>query len=99
MLAVVGYRMFERPWITGGLGIGVGYLQAMLRGQERYDHPEYRAFLRRYEFQCLWHGKPKAMADLHDAIRKSHGAGGGNGHMSATENLPAHTPLKTSTPA
>jgi glycosyltransferase involved in cell wall biosynthesis len=70
MLAVVCYRMAERPWIIGGLGIGYGYLRAWLRRQERFEHPEYRAFLRRYEFRCLTRGKRRALAELHDAIRR-----------------------------
>ena len=70
VLAVCVYRMFERPWLIGGLGIAAGYFGAMLTRQPRFQHAGYRKFLRRYEFQCLLRGKQKAVGELHDAIRR-----------------------------
>ncbi len=69
VLAVAFYRMFEMPWVVGGLGIAVGYMEAMLRHEKRFDNDEYRKFLRRYEFRCLLGGKRRAVKGLHDAIR------------------------------
>ncbi len=74
VLAVSVYRMMERPWIVGGLGIAVGYLAAMLRRQPRFDNTEGRKFLRRYELKCLFLGKSHVVARVHDSIRKRHPA-------------------------
>jgi hypothetical protein len=49
LLASALYRLFERPWVLGGLCIVVGYVQAALRRQPRYDDPEFRDFLRRWQ--------------------------------------------------
>jgi len=68
MLAVCVYRMAERPWIVGGLGIAAGYLSAMVGRHVRFEHAGYRRFLRRYEFSCLLLGKRKALRNLHDRI-------------------------------
>jgi glycosyltransferase involved in cell wall biosynthesis len=70
MLAVTLYRMFERPWVIGGLGIAVGYVEAMLTRQPRFEDTEYRRFLLRYEFTCLLRGKSWAVRRLHDVIRR-----------------------------
>ena len=39
-------RALERPRLIGGALILVGYLQAALRGSERYDEPGFRRSLR-----------------------------------------------------
>ena len=36
-LAIAVYRMAERPWVVGGLLIGLGYYSAWFRGRPRYD--------------------------------------------------------------
>ena len=68
VLAVSCYRMFERPWMVSGIGIFCGYMQAMLAGQQRYDHPDYLRFLRRYELRSLLFGKRRTMNAYHDRI-------------------------------
>lgn len=70
VLAVTGYRMLERPWIVGGLGIAVGYLQAMLKREPRFDRVDVRRFIRSYELKCLIRGKSKTVAALHETIRR-----------------------------
>lgn len=52
-LAIFGYRMMERPWIVGGALIFAGYLGSWLRGRPRYDDPEFRAYLRRWQLARL----------------------------------------------
>lgn len=47
--AIVAYRMFERPWVAGGLLIGAGYLNAWIRRKPRYDDPAFRRHLRKWQ--------------------------------------------------
>jgi len=55
--AVSFYRMFERPFIVGGLGILLGYYRALHAGMDQYDNPDFRRYLRRYELSSLILGK------------------------------------------
>ena len=52
-LAIAVYRALERPWIVGGLLILVGYLGGFLRRRPRYDDPEFRRYLRRWQLRRL----------------------------------------------
>lgn len=52
-LAISAYRMVERPWVVGGLLIGLGYLRAWLTGRPRFADPGFRAFLRRWQLARL----------------------------------------------
>ena len=47
------FRMREKPYLTGGLLIIAGYLQAALRREGRYDDPEFRSQLRRWQRRRL----------------------------------------------
>ncbi len=71
ILAVSLYRMFEKPFVIGGLGILCGYLRAAATGMKRYDHPAFRKHLRRYELRSLLHGKREAMEAYHRQITQS----------------------------
>jgi cellulose synthase/poly-beta-1,6-N-acetylglucosamine synthase-like glycosyltransferase len=46
-------RMREKPYLIGGVLIAVGYLRAALRRKPRYDDPEFRADLRRWQYRRL----------------------------------------------
>jgi glycosyltransferase involved in cell wall biosynthesis len=52
-LAISAYRVFERPWIIGGLLILTGYVNAAIRRSPRYDDPTFRRFLREWQMQRL----------------------------------------------
>ncbi|NLX05649.1 MAG: glycosyltransferase family 2 protein [Phycisphaerae bacterium] len=52
-LALAGYRMFERPWLLGGLCILAGYLGGYLRRSGRYNDAEFRRYLRRWQLARL----------------------------------------------
>ena len=52
-LAIAVYRMFERPWVLGGLLLGAGYLGAWLRRRPRYEDPAFRRHLRRWQLARL----------------------------------------------
>jgi hypothetical protein len=73
VLAVSLYRMWERPYISGGIGILCGYLQAMLRREERFDDPTYLRFFRRFERCALLRGKHYAIMKFDDEVRTHFG--------------------------
>ncbi|MFN0058171.1 MAG: glycosyltransferase [Planctomycetota bacterium] len=58
------YRLLHPPAVAGALASWWGYVGAALRRVARYDDPEFRRFLRRYQWQCLLHGKSRATARL-----------------------------------
>lgn len=60
MVASAIYRMTQPPLIAGGLAILCGYFKAMLTGHRRYDDPEFRSFLRRFQWRALTEGKFRA---------------------------------------
>lgn len=61
VLAVFLYRIVERPFVVGALGILVGYLGAMLRGDPQLEAPEFRKTLRDFERRSLLQGKAAAI--------------------------------------
>jgi glycosyltransferase involved in cell wall biosynthesis len=71
--AVSLYRMAERPYVIGGLGILVGYVRAALEGAKRMTDPEYLAFVRRFERDSLLFGKGKAARKYNDEARRKPG--------------------------
>jgi len=56
------FRMRERPFVIGGLCIILGYFDACIRRQPRYDAPGFRAHLHRWQLERLHLGwlAPKA---------------------------------------
>ncbi|MFV2070019.1 MAG: glycosyltransferase family 2 protein [Pirellulales bacterium] len=54
------FRMTRPPRIVGGLAMWWGYLASWLRRDPRYPDPEFRRFLRRYQWSCLFRGKRAA---------------------------------------
>ncbi len=57
VLAIGLYRMFEKPFLVGGICIVAGYVKAMWEGMERYDDPEFRRSLHAWQFERLKLGK------------------------------------------
>ena len=70
VLASALYRSLEPPYLYGGLGISWGYLRAALTGHPRYDNPEYRRYLRRFERAQLLMGKRRALARENERVRR-----------------------------
>lgn len=64
MLASAVFRAARRPFVVGGLGMLVGYSAAAIKRQPRYNDPEFRRFLRRYQRSCLLAGKTAATRRL-----------------------------------
>lgn len=63
-LASAAFRAFEHPMLAGSLAMLWGYARSAVRGLPRYDDPDFRRFLRRYQYACLWRGKKAATAEL-----------------------------------
>ena len=60
LAASAAYRLFEHPVLYGSLAMVWGYVSSAARGSARYDDPAFRRFLRRYQRDCLLHGKREA---------------------------------------
>ena len=67
--AVSLYRMLERPYVIGGLGILAGYLQARLARKPRMTEPAYLRALRRFERESLLLGKRRTLERYDRRIR------------------------------
>lgn len=63
------FRMAHPPFITGGLSMWWGYVSSLLRNVPRYDDPEFRKFLRKYQMECLLLGKNRATEKYHEKAR------------------------------
>jgi glycosyltransferase involved in cell wall biosynthesis len=68
MTASAAFRMTRPPLVVGGLAMWWGWVRAMLRRARRYDDPGFRRFLRRFQRDCLLHGKRKATERLHRRV-------------------------------
>ncbi len=64
MLASAIYRMSRPPRIVGGIAMLWGYFSSWLTGARRYADPEFRRFLRKYQWRCLLMGKKLATRRL-----------------------------------
>lgn len=53
LAGISAYRALERPWLLGGLCILGGYFGAWLSRHPRYEGPEFRRFLRRWQLREL----------------------------------------------
>jgi len=67
MTASALFRMTRPPVLIGGASMWWGYAKSMLQRAPRYDDPEFRRFLRRYQWQCMLMGKTRATKRLNDA--------------------------------
>ena len=57
-------KMAQPPFVSGGLSILRGYLEAWWRKDVQYDDPALRAFIRKYQRSVLLHGKVKTVAQI-----------------------------------
>lgn len=53
-------RLNHPPRVLGSAAMLWGYLRALLGRQPRYDDPQFRRFLRSYQWSCLLRGKKQA---------------------------------------
>ncbi len=64
MLATAIFRIPEKPYVIGGLFILWGWMKSAVKRLPRYEDPEFRLFLRRYQLRALLVGKRKAIAEI-----------------------------------
>jgi hypothetical protein len=65
MLASAVNRIGEKPVVLGSLAMLWGWLKSALQGKSRYNNPEFRTFLRKYQQRALLVGKKKAIEEIH----------------------------------
>ena len=63
------YRMTERPFVVGGIGIALGYLKAAVTAHARYDEAEYLHHLHRFERNSLVFGRARTLQRYEQEIR------------------------------
>jgi glycosyltransferase involved in cell wall biosynthesis len=57
-------RVTQKPYVLGSVAMLWGWVKAALQRKRRYENPEFRRFLRRYQWHALVFGKRRALADL-----------------------------------
>jgi glycosyltransferase involved in cell wall biosynthesis len=65
------YRMFQRPFVLGGIGIAYGYLKAALARHPRYADQAYLRQLHRHELRSLLLGRRRALEHENRRIRRN----------------------------
>jgi hypothetical protein len=64
MLASALFRINQKPFVIGSLAILWGWLSSWLGKKPRYEDPEFRKFLRKYQWQILLKGKKKVLDEM-----------------------------------
>ena len=68
LLASAIFRLPRHPVLLGSVAMLWGYISSAVRGVTRYeDPPEFRRFLRRYQYACLLYGKREATRRVNEA--------------------------------
>lgn len=70
MGAIFAYRLAERPYVVGSVGILLGYLEAMAKQGPRYEYPGFRDALRRFEWLSLTRGKRAAIDQVNAPLKR-----------------------------
>ena len=65
MIASAINRMSEKPYFLGSLAMLWGWIRSALQGKPRYEDPEFRRFLRRYQRRALLVGKRRAIEEIY----------------------------------
>ncbi len=65
MLANAMNRINEKPFVLGSLAMLWGWLSSALLRKPRFDDPEFRKFLRRYQRRALLVGKNRAIEEIY----------------------------------
>lgn len=60
ILASAAFRLTHYPQVVGSLAMLYGFVSSAIKNNPRYDEPEFREFLRRYQRDCLLYGKREA---------------------------------------
>jgi len=67
LLASAAFRLPKHPVLLGSIAMLWGYASSAVRGVTRYEDPEFRSFLRRYQYACLRYGKREATRRVNEA--------------------------------
>jgi poly-beta-1,6-N-acetyl-D-glucosamine synthase len=70
MVASAAYRMNQKPYVLGSLAMLWGWLRSALARRPRYQDPEFRQFLRRYQWRVLLVGKKRALEEFQGGSQK-----------------------------
>jgi len=62
-------RINQKPYLVGSLAMLWGWLRSALLRLPRYEDPQFRAYLRRYQWLALWHGKQRAGELMASGVR------------------------------
>jgi len=57
-------RINQRPYVIGSLAVVWGWLKSALQGKPRYDDPDFRKFLRKYQWNVLFRGKERVLREM-----------------------------------
>lgn len=57
-------RVNQKPYVLGSAAMLWGWVKAALQRKPRYENPEFRRFLRAYQFRSLLVGKARAARDM-----------------------------------
>ena len=57
-------RINQKPYVLGSLAMMWGWLKSAVMRSPRYANPEFRRFLRSYQWRALLFGKRRALAEL-----------------------------------
>jgi len=66
MLANAVNRMNEKPYVLGSLAMVWGWIVSMLQNKPRFEDPEFRRYLRRFQRRSLLVGKRRAVAETQE---------------------------------
>ena len=58
-------RINQKPYVLGSLAMLWGWVKSALVREPRYNDPEFRKFLRRYQWRVLLVGKKRALEEIH----------------------------------
>jgi biofilm PGA synthesis N-glycosyltransferase PgaC len=64
-------RINHKPYVLGSLAMLWGWTRSALQGKPRYENPEFRRYLRRYQLRALLFGKRRAITALTREISSS----------------------------
>ena len=62
-------RINKKPYVLGSLAMLWGWVKSAFAREPRYDDPEFRKFLRRYQWRVLLVGKKRALEEIHGESR------------------------------
>ena len=98
LLASAAYRMTRPPAVLGGVAMLWGYFKSLLARKPRYNDPEFRRFLRGYQWRCLLGGKRWATWTVNQRQARLWNPEG-SGRTGANAAGAAHPPNLSTAPA